>query len=258
MAVRLKLGDITFQDFEVPEQIDTGMSQQLVVHKLPGGARVIDDMGQDPEAIEWTGRFRGPQAEKRAKRLEIMAEQGARLSLSWSSYRFQVVIRSFKPSFQQPFEIPYRITCEVVSNESTPLLSLLPGVALAVLSDLTAAIGFSNQLQIPDITTAMTGLSTSVNAVASQFNLAAAPAASVAAMQQAIGAVQIPVLSGITANNALLAPTQGLAGLVSGADPSKAAAGLLASAKASVNMGQLLPMQSTLQRMATNVGNLGF
>ena len=44
------LGPIALQGFEVPESITIGGAQRLAIHRLPGGARVIDALGPDDAA----------------------------------------------------------------------------------------------------------------------------------------------------------------------------------------------------------------
>ena len=41
------LGGIVFQDFKIPERINFGGAQRLVVHKLVGGNRTVDALGSD-------------------------------------------------------------------------------------------------------------------------------------------------------------------------------------------------------------------
>jgi hypothetical protein len=53
----LVLGPVAFSDFEDPERIRFGGAQRLAVHKLPGGARVIDALGPDDTEIGWSGIF---------------------------------------------------------------------------------------------------------------------------------------------------------------------------------------------------------
>ena len=110
----LTLGGVVFADFEIPDAINFGGEQSLIVHKLPGGNRVIDAMGPDDADIRWSGRFRGPNAEERALLLDFMRRAGQQVLLSWSLERFQVVIREFTAHFQQAYEIPYSIACTVV------------------------------------------------------------------------------------------------------------------------------------------------
>src|SRR5690348_7393804 len=132
MAVTLTLGGVVFQDFEIPESINFGGDQQLVVHKLPGGGRVIDAMGPDDSDIHWSGRFRGSNAEPRAMLLDYMRRQGSQILLGWSLHRYQVVIREFKADFRQPYEIPYSISCTVVIDETQAVASAVAGFAEAM------------------------------------------------------------------------------------------------------------------------------
>ena len=59
MTTTVTLGGFAFQDFEVPERIPAGGEQMLAIHKLVGGRRVIDAMGRDDAALEWSGYFLG-------------------------------------------------------------------------------------------------------------------------------------------------------------------------------------------------------
>jgi hypothetical protein len=136
----LTLGDITFGDLEVPERIAWGTLQQLVTHKLVGGKRVIDAMGVDFEAMEWSGWILGPDAVARAQNLDAMATSGLPQSLTWSSFNYQVVVRSFKATFERFYQIPYRITLEVVSNNTQPVItSETPPIDDAVMDDNSSA-----------------------------------------------------------------------------------------------------------------------
>jgi hypothetical protein len=55
------IGGISLSEWEIPERINFGGKQQVTVHKLIGGNRVIDAMGPDPDDVRWSGRFRGRQ-----------------------------------------------------------------------------------------------------------------------------------------------------------------------------------------------------
>jgi len=109
------LGDITFTGFEVPEKIPFGGTQQLTVHKLPGGARVIDAMGGDDKAIEWSGYFRGPDAASRARVLDAMRCSAQQLQLNWADFARAVVIQEFTCDYTNNGALlPYRISLVVV------------------------------------------------------------------------------------------------------------------------------------------------
>jgi hypothetical protein len=65
MASVLTLGGIVFDDFSTPSAMGAGGKQAMVIHKLPGGSRVIDTLGLDAiyryetyaPAFNRTGRF---------------------------------------------------------------------------------------------------------------------------------------------------------------------------------------------------------
>ena len=57
--VALVLGPVLFREFEVPARINFGGRQRVVVHALPGGARVIDVLGRDDAQISFAGIFSG-------------------------------------------------------------------------------------------------------------------------------------------------------------------------------------------------------
>lgn len=117
------LGDFVFTDLEVPEKMPWSTEQQLVVHKHPGGARTFDAMGADYPPMEWSGWILGLDAVARAQSLEAMAAAGLPQTLTWSGLTYQVIVRGFHPVFERFYQIPYRIVCEVIANNSQPVTS---------------------------------------------------------------------------------------------------------------------------------------
>lgn len=116
MAVTL--GGFAFQRLEIPEEMPFSGGKHLMVHKLIGGDRVFDDMGDDPDPIEWSGIFLGGSASGRARELSAMKEQGGQYMLTWGSFSRQVVIRHFKPRFHFDYNIKYTICVEVVPTQA--------------------------------------------------------------------------------------------------------------------------------------------
>lgn len=131
----LLLGDFLFQDFEIPEKIPFPAKQALAVHKLIGGARVIDAMGSDPDPIKWTGRFQGGDAVGRARQLEAMVEAGQQVQLVCGEIARTVVVESFTFDYERPYQGPYEICCVVIPDEdqADPTLDDVVG------SDMTSA-----------------------------------------------------------------------------------------------------------------------
>ena len=134
MAGTPVLGSVALQDFEVPERIGVGGRQQLVVHNLPGGGRVIDAMGPDEAEIKWSGFFSGQDAAERVRTLEQLRRAGNSLGLAWDSWRYTVIIREFTADVSNPCWIPYRIQLCVVPD---------PGAGSDDRSDLGANCGRS-------------------------------------------------------------------------------------------------------------------
>lgn len=122
----LSLGDLDFVDFEVPPDLRFGGEQMLVVHRLPGGARVVDAMGADDAQIEFGGIFFGPDAEDRARYLDGLRARGAELLLTWSSFQKRVVIQNLELVFRRFYHIDYKI-CLTVIEDQTASLTSLPG-----------------------------------------------------------------------------------------------------------------------------------
>jgi hypothetical protein len=200
----LTLGDFTFARGELPESIGFGARQQLHVHTLVGGARVIDALGAVPQRQEWSGWFVGPQALARARYLKQLTEAGQPLPLRYGELAYMVVIAAFSAEFRAGPNLPYAITLEVVSDLSAPAPSAaLPGVAQAIAQDLAgatahaAAIGDSGLIAavgaVAAAVTAGTGAapaSAAAQAQAAQLNLAAS------AQIAALGGLSSPDLGG--------------------------------------------------------------
>jgi hypothetical protein len=114
------LGDVIFQDMEVPETIKLGGKQVTNKHLLPGGVRVIDAMGADDDDIAWEGFILGPDASDRARLLDQYRKEGSVQDLSWWNLDFSVIINSLTITWERYYQVRYQITCEVVQDLSLP------------------------------------------------------------------------------------------------------------------------------------------
>jgi len=171
----LLLGPILFQDFELPASIGWGGTQSLTVHKLPGGARVIDTMGRDDCEISWTGVFTGSDSGLRARAIDLMRAQGALWPLTWDSYFYSVVIERFEADYRRPNWIPYRIACTVLRDEAEALVEAPLSIATNVLADITAADSLGTGLDLSPTTAALAAVGATTSGTASysqaQFQL---------------------------------------------------------------------------------------
>ena len=180
MPVFLTLGQVTFQNFEIPEMINFGGSQSMSVKKLIGGQRQIDAMGRDDDDISWSGLFQGSTANFRAAFLDGMRVNGAAIPLTFSQYNFLVVIKDFKPVFKRFYWIEYSITCTIFQDLNKPFPLLLP-VAYddAIGNALTEANDIAFVIANPSITSALALLSEAINSVSSIQNASASVIATI-------------------------------------------------------------------------------
>lgn len=95
----LLLGALAFDDFSTPSRLGYGGKQQTAVHKLPGGARVVDTLGPDEKNIDWTGTFWGDTAFADAQTLQSMRIAGAVVPLLFGGMSYQVIIAEGASSF---------------------------------------------------------------------------------------------------------------------------------------------------------------
>ena len=132
----LTLGGITFDNFSTPEKMMAGGKQAMVIHKLPGGSRVIDTLGPDEDDITWSHFFFSDDAESKCLALDAMRAAGQVVSLEFAGQSRQVVINHFRYTYRRrPNYIEYEITCTVFINPSlgnigattSPIDTLLSG-----------------------------------------------------------------------------------------------------------------------------------
>ena len=122
----LLLGPIAFTDYSPPECLPFGGRQQMAVHKLIGGQRVIDTLGPDDEDIQWSGRFFGAGALSTCLALDSLRAAGQVLPLSYAGMGYTV--RGYSPSASM---VEYKIRCVVSTNGAHGLLgAIVPSSSL--------------------------------------------------------------------------------------------------------------------------------
>jgi hypothetical protein len=139
----LTLGGIFFDGFSTPPEMPFGGRQAMVVHKLPGGARVIDTLGPDDANITWSGFFWGNNAYSNALALDGMRAAGSVVPLIFAGQYRSVIIESFIPKIRRlPVWVDYSISLMVYQNQSQGILGgVVSSIENLVLSDLSVAIG---------------------------------------------------------------------------------------------------------------------
>ena len=241
--VTLTLGPVLFSGFEIPPFLSFGGTQRLAVHRLPGGARVIDAMGRDDATITWSGIFTGAAASERALLLDTLRGAGLTLPLSWDVFFYSVVISEFTAEYQAGWWIPYRIACTVVQDEvqfAEGLVATLTGQATSDLAN-AATLAQTSGINFAGATSALAAPGATTLGTSAYLGA-----------QNAINGLQASIAGGMgQAATALAGTAAPLAG-------SNALAGASALSQATAAAGTLAghaAAQGYVGRTATNLGN---
>ncbi|WP_248769058.1 hypothetical protein [Pseudomonas sp. MWU12-2345] len=252
-ATRMILGDFEFSGLEVPEAASPGAGkQQLVVHKLVGGKRVIDVMGVDYDNIRWSGWILGATAGERVADLERMRDEGQILTFSMDAYYFSVVIQSFEASFEHLYRRKYSIELVVKERLDAPVKpNALSGALDSLInSDLGKSLGLANTINNPSITSAIANIQ---SAVAQVQGFANATVDTIQSVIRPIVAAQQLAQAVIAQVGASVNDITTLGGLVPGNPVANAARNLTRQATAITQLAPLYQMQSVLGRLQKNV-----
>jgi hypothetical protein len=176
-----------------------GGAQAVAIHKLPGGARIIDVMGHDEAEIGWSGYLDGQEASSIARTLDKLRVSGQAVTLAWDVFSYQVLVTQFACDTKHA-PMTYKVTCTVIADNSAVTGTTAVSMALQVVSDLRdgnpiAVLGAVSQGIVGDsVTTAATTAgatdattvgSAAYNAAVSDVNTAAASIQSAASAADA-------------------------------------------------------------------------
>lgn len=245
----VNLGLFQFASFEVPAKIPFGGSQRTAVHELVGGQRQIDAMGRSDRALEWSGLFMGTNAVDRARFLDTMRANGAAQTLTWGQFKYSVIVKEFDAEYERFYQIPYRISCEVIADLANPVNTVSPpSIDSDILTDYNVC-----GILVPQVndSTLSSLFATLGNAIAQISSFANAARSQIASAQQPLASVQTRVLTLIGVSNGVLAGATTFGGVAPG---SSSAASLTAQTS---NMGQLNSLNQlsfVTGRMAANLG----
>ncbi len=250
----LKLGDFSFSRYEIPSNISFGGDQNVAVHDLVGGGRVIDAMGKNNAPLEWTGLFYGQNSLSRARYIDNLRMAGKALELSWSEFRYSVVIKSFHAPFETFYRIPYSISCIVVDDLTKPVTTVTDGgVDFWVRDDMNSMNTLGGLIGDGPLSVALGSLNTAINTVSdiakaaqNVINTIATPLAQVtsrvhiliSSAGNTIG--NISTLGGVLPNNSIAQQVNGITNSVTGF----------------TQLPNLYNLQALTGRMGGNLGNL--
>lgn len=237
----LVLGGVSFSGFEIPNQVNFGGTQNVVVHDLLGGGRVLDAMGSKPTQIKWQGRFRGPNSIGRALAIDEMRISGAQVDLAWLNLYRTVVIQSFSAQTEKVNEVPYDITVEVVTDIAGGAFGGIQGMDALISGDMASAAGFTASLAAVAI---MGTLGTSL---ASAGSLQGSTAASRTAASLAATTAVTSFQNAFASEELLLGTAQPITGA------SDIAAWVSAQSNAALAHSATIDAQGYVNRIAVNI-----
>ena len=198
------LGPVRLSGMEIPASIPIGGKHALTTHRLPGGARVIDAMGQDDDDIYWSGKLDQQNPSIAARTLDKLRRSGAVVTLAWDVFSYQVVVSEFTCPMRLIPPLDYRIRLTVLADNTLVTGITAVSMAMQVVEDLKSGnpIGALSSVSAgivgPSVTNASSAVGTSgATTLGSQaYNTA------VSAVNTASGAIR----SAVSAVNATLAP----------------------------------------------------
>lgn len=224
--IALLLGPVVFRDFEVPPRINIGGAQRVAVHRLVGGARVIDSLGRDDAELRFEGVFSGQDATLRARTLDQLRAAGAPLPLTWDVFYYTAILTRFEADYRTPWWIPFRIACTVLRDEAAALAQTVFSLTDSIGSDMAAAISWADgasiglsgaQSALSATNATVRGTSDYAGALASLGAANDASSTAISSAETALNTSGINTASsasaGVTALNAAVSANQQLAGL---------------------------------------------
>jgi hypothetical protein len=245
----LSLGGFTFSGWSIPERISGGGKQRLAIHRLTGGARVIDVMGWDANKVGFSGRFRGAAAMSGIRLLETLARVGVPVVLSYWTNRYQVLVGEFSWQFERYYEISYTLSLEVLADLTQDAWQFatesLDDLFNADFSLLNLVIGAGSGLPV------------------SLANVASAQA-QIGVLQEATPSELLPLGSTVAATSVQLQnltstfdaalPAGSAGGVGSTGDPAALASGLTAQAANFQQLAGSVQASAIVTRMQVNLG----
>lgn len=251
MDTSLTLDSFTFQGFEVPEKIPLGGAQALVIHKLPGGDRVVQSMGRDDDPIQWNGLFLGASALNRARELDTIRVQGRPVLLAFLGLKYNVVIKSFKFVVEAFFRVSYTIDLEVIKDLTQPShASNATSLSDSIRGDSISAVALGGKIADLTLTSALASMDAAIKSVS---DFATATQATINSVLAPVSAVMQRVNGLIgTVGNTLNSVTT-LGGVLPNNPIAQQAVRLTGQVAAATQLPLLYNLQSVAGRITTNL-----
>jgi hypothetical protein len=138
----LVLGSIVFDQWSSPQAMPFGGRQEMAVHQLPGGARVVDTLGPSEADIQFSGIMHANDAYGVADQLDSLRISGAQVPLTFAGRFYTVLVKETHVDIRRmPILMEYHVSCLVVQNTMAGPLSIITSTtSQLVASDMATAM----------------------------------------------------------------------------------------------------------------------
>jgi nucleoid-associated protein YgaU len=189
----------------------------------------------------------------RALYLKGLCDAGLPLKLTFAQLYYIVLIRSFSAPIERVYQIPYRIVCEVLEDNTWLAAAAKPNVDDAIATDMAQANNQAAAIGDSKILSAMASLNSAISAVTT---FAKATQATINSVLLPLNAVRSQVQTLITSVDNTLINVTTVGGILPNNPIAQNVAKLTAYVNASLQMPQLMGLNSVLGRMGTNLGQI--
>lgn len=212
------IGGITLARNEHPIQgdLDLGpLAQQKVIHTLPGGARLIQLFGIDPQPMTLSGTLWDNTAKPRSDYLRGLCASGKPVMFSYQDERYEVVVSAYTPKPYNPARIAYSMTMDVSQELSGKFASQSAPLSIDTQTNTAfdQASGVTTNITTLDTSAQAQALMPSVNTLGSALQnagpISSASPSDVAAITSSAGALATQATAYQTALGAVINAASG-------------------------------------------------
>ena len=201
----ITLAGVTLTGAQAPSDFTVGGAQQVVIHKLPGGDRVINAIGNDPNRLTLAGTFFGPNTASYYTQLVSYRATGTPQTLSIMGQSILAVVVGFRYTLtQRGAVVPYSIELEVIPQ-------LASTQSIAGTSALSSLIGLDAASALTSVTTTIAGAATYVESAVGTAQTIVGEVTPIATLI-GVGGTLANVSDDLTAASALSGSATNLAG----------------------------------------------
>ena len=179
------LGPLDLTGLEVPDAFDRSGTMQPMVHRLIGGGRIVQLLGQDPGRRRLQGYFTGPDATERAQLLEALRDAGLRVPLAIGVWQEIVVVTSVVLRYAaRGGVVQYLLEAEPLPGGAVGLVATAAAILASAGAQIASAATYAALLGSSSL---VSGLASAASAVTASQSLMTIPSIDLAPVSSMLG-----------------------------------------------------------------------